>query len=138
MTHLSDNTPTPVTGVLPTIPQHPMDTPSSKPVSINKIQVPLLMMVTAFVLVAGGIISMTLVWAQTTDPARHLQPQVVTRGGGVAYKNEVKEARQEFEDAILKEHKRTRKMLKEMVLRCRKSRSSAELDCRVTYLPEPD
>lgn len=147
-----DKTPTPVTGVnLPTFPMHPLPQAHSgamhlsppqaeKTIPVSQIHIPLPAMVAVIVAMIGGVVSMTLVWAKATDPASHLEPAIVTNGGGVAYKNEIKSAREDFKDALLDEHRVTRKMLLEMQLRCRKSPGSGatDLDCKVSYLPEPE
>jgi hypothetical protein len=86
----------------------------------------------------GGVISMTLVWAAATDPAQHLDPPSVTRGGGVAYKNDVKEVSQGIKDALLDEHRSTRRMLMGMRLTCSREKLTNEFACRVSYLPEPE
>lgn len=113
---------------------------AEKTIPVSQIHIPLPAMVAVIVAMIGGVVSMTLVWAKATDPALHLEPAVVTNGGGVAYKNEIKSARQDFKDALLDEHRVTRRMLLEMQLRCRKAPGSGatDLDCKVSYLPEPD
>lgn len=107
-------------------------------VPVSNIHVPLPAMIAILVFMLGGVASMTLVWAASTNPAMHLEPDVVTQGGGVAYKNEVKNVRQDFKDALLSEHRSTRKMLLQMTLRCRRAAGGSDLDCTVSYLPESD
>ena len=146
-----DKTPTPVTGVnLPTFPMHPMPPtrsgalhlppPQEKTIPVSQIHIPLPAMIAVLTFMLGGVTSMTLVWAKASDPALHLEPVVVTHGGGVAYKNEVKTAREDFKDALLDEHRSTRRMLLQMVLRCKKppGAGNADLDCKVSYLPESE
>ena len=142
-------TPTPVTGVnLPTFPMHPMPpthtgamhlTSQEKTIPVSQIHIPLPAMIAVLTFMLGGVTSMTLVWAKATDPALHLEPVVVTNGGGVAYKNEVKSSREDFKDALLDEHRATRRMLLQMVLRCKKPPGAGtDLDCKVSYLPESE
>jgi hypothetical protein len=116
----------------------PLNTPGPE-VSIGRIQIPLPAVLAVLAFMLGGVVSMTLVWAESTDPAKHLEPALVTAGGGVAYKNEIKTTRQDFKDALVDEHRAMRKMLLQMVLRCRKaSPAGVDLDCKVSYLPEPE
>lgn len=138
-------TPTPVTGVRPfPMPQTHSGAmhmpPTEKTIPVSQIHIPLPAMVAILVFMLGGVVSMTLVWAKSTDPALHLEPIIVTSGGGVAYKNEVKNVRQDFKDALLDEHRATRRMLLQMTFRCHRppGAGAADLDCRVSYLPEPE
>lgn len=118
-----------------------MPTPQAeRTIPVSQLHIPLPTTIAMLMFMLGGVISMTLVWAQATNPALHVEPALVTAGGGVAYKNDVSTARQDFKNALLDEHRTTRKMLLEMQLRCRKApgSSATDLDCKVSYLPEPD
>jgi len=118
-----------------------MPPPEEKSIPVSQIHIPLPAMIAVLTFMLGGVTSMTLVWAKATDPALHLEPGLVTLGGGVAYKNDVKNAREDFKDALRVEHRITRKMLLEMQLRCRRAQGSStntEMDCKVSYLPEPE
>ena len=106
------------------------------PVNVTRLQIPIVLVVAMMVFALGGVISMTLVWAKTSDPQRHLEPALVTAGGGVAYQTDVRAARDDAQKASAAQQRITRKMLLGMKLTCKKA--DGELECKVSYLPEPE
>ena len=111
------------------------------PINVTRLSVPLPLVAAIFATLLGGIVSMTLVWAKTVghagDRTMHVDPEDATKGGGVAYKNDVTATRTDFETRLVQEQKKTRKLLKSMSIRCKKARNGEGFEC-TTDIPEVD
>lgn len=123
-----EHTPTPVEVPLPV----PVNYTSHRPtgehaVPINRIQLPLLMALGAGIVMASAITSFVLVWGKVMEHTEskivHVDSQDVIKGGGVAYKTD-----------LAAEGRKTRKMLKDMIISCKKGGEG--FICK-TELPEP-
>jgi hypothetical protein len=106
------------------------DTTPSK--SITKLHVPLTVVVTVLVFMAGGVASVSLVWWKTIAHAHeatvHVDPTETVRGGGVAFKADVvgvqgsvRDLKGEFERRLSDYGHRTREALRSMTIKCRRS-----------------
>jgi predicted helicase len=108
-------------------------------VSVTRLHVPLSVMMTFLAVVLGGVVSMTVVWSKTTDHTDdaqvHINEHAAVTGGGVAYQKDVDQVEQRFEQRMLGEYRKTRKMLKAMTISCDSVRG--QLNCKVD-LPEPE
>ena len=95
--------------------------------SITRLHVPLAIVI-GLLLSLPTFVSQWYKWEGHTQAAAiHIDSVEVVRGGGVAYKNELK-------DAIAQQAKSTRMLLRNMAIRCRKDRDGGFL-CGVE-LPE--
>lgn len=131
-------------GALPTTPNptggsHSFVVPPTQPVSINRVHVPLLVVIAFIGVIIGGVVSMTVVYATTRahviDEQIHINENSAVHGGGIAYKQDVAAVERRFEQRMQGEYRKTRKMLKGMTISCRNRRGA--LDCTVS-LPELD
>lgn len=136
--------PTDEPGPIPTVPhQHVPSQAVGLPqthLSVTKLAVPLPIMITFLAVVLGGVVSMTLVWGNTVRHAEdehvHVDAAKTRDGGGVAYQRDIDRLERKFEQRMLTEYRKVRKMLKEMSITC-SQRRNRDLHC-VVNLPEPD
>lgn len=134
---MSDNTPTPVEIPLAQSRAFGLPPADNNGLNVTRLHVPLPAVITLLVFMAGGVISVTGVWFRLAAHAEaheaHIDPTEATRGGGVAYRNEVTAVRTDLTQAKGEIERRTRKLLKSMEISCHKNGDG--LKCKVE-LPE--
>lgn len=95
-------------------------------VSVTDLHVPLPLTIGVLVVLLGGVTAFSLVWYKTSAHAEessvHVDAAEAMRGGGVAYKNDVVQARSDMQQMVLGEGKKTRRMIKGMHFVCHKTR----------------
>lgn len=103
-------------------------------VSVDKVNMPIVMGIALLTAVLGGVVSLTLAWGHTSDHVAnehvHINETKAIEGGGIAFKKDVY-------DRISAESKKTRKLLRDMTLECRKT-ADGGFGCRVSNLPDPE
>jgi len=110
-------------------------TSSERTIGVHKLHVPLIMVVGLGVSLVGmsGVAWRLISHAEAK--AIHLDEQEVIRGGGVAYKQDVRAAESTFEHQMLEQHKKIRALLRKVELRCR--RTSTTTVCSID-VPEEE
>jgi hypothetical protein len=140
---VSDNTPAPQ--MMP-ITDHPSGVVAMPPmqqqnVSVDKVNMPVVMGIALLTAVLGGVVSLTLAWGHTSDHVAnqhvHIDEAKAIEGGGIAFRHDVYMAKAELKDQIEAESRKTRKLLRTMTLDCHKTPDGG-FGCKVSNLPDPE
>lgn len=87
-------------------------------VDVRKVWVPVTLLGALFMAVVSG----TLVYARLIDHVQsqtvHLDPNRVTEGGGLAYKNDVASLRNDLKWSLIEEQRRMRRLLRGATITC--------------------
>lgn len=102
--------------------------PAPVDVAQARLTIPVVMFLMLLATVVGGVVSLTDVYnrlsSHAKDPHVHVNAEAAVNGGGVAYKNDIRDERQ-----------RMRALLKSMEISCTRGPRGDTMTCRV-YLPE--
>lgn len=123
--------------------EHPMSSTISeggdrKSVDVGRLRMSVPMIWTMIgTMVMGALAIAGTIWKlQSHAEAKtiHLDESEVVKGGGVAYKADVSQARQDFERRMVEEQRKTRRTIRAIELNCRKG-PAGSLACR-TSIPD--
>lgn len=99
-------------------------------VPVSKLHVPIGMAATILVFLLGGLATVMGVWWKTSshvdDRTVHVDPIEREKGGGIAYKSDVRAVEQKISD----ESRKTRQLMRKMSIVCQK-RPGDGLSCHV-------
>jgi hypothetical protein len=111
----------------------PVPVENSGGMDIKRLRVPLPMMISFLVGIISIAVAVTTVWLKTESHIltreAHIDIGEATRGGGVAYKNDVEKARLDLE-------KKIRKSLKSARVTCRRDSTRDALNCDIYFQEE--
>lgn len=104
-------------------------------IPITRLHMPIVMVVAliAFAVSIGGTVWSVVAHAHATTI--HLNENEVIKGGGVAFKSDVQAVERALDQRLNEQHRRMRKLLRELTLRCKSARG--ELACAVV-VPEEE